>query len=201
VSDHHPDVTDALDATAAAAALIEEAPAQPGRLDRLVPRLLALRHELGKFGLVGAIAYAFDFATFNVCLKAIHTDPLTATVAATVVGATLAFFGNRYWTWRHRERSGLHREYALYFLVNLVGLVIGLTCVGLSHYGLGSIWPAFRGLIADNVAKNIVGMALGTLFRFWAYRRFVFRETAPAGGSAGSGRADGRSVGESPDGA
>jgi putative flippase GtrA len=26
----------------------------------------------------------------------------------------------------------------------------------------------------DNISANVVGVALGTLFRFWSYRRFVF---------------------------
>jgi hypothetical protein len=38
----------------------------------------------------------------------------------------------------------------------------------------------FTGRIADNVAKNLVGTAFGTLFRFWSYRRFVFRATPDA---------------------
>ncbi len=37
------------------------------------------------------------------------------------------------------------------------------------------MWPVFKGTLAQNVAKNVVGMALGTTFRFWAYRQIVFR--------------------------
>ena len=38
-----------------------------------------------------------------------------------------------------------------------------------------------RSPLADNVSANGVGLVLGTLFRFWAYRRFVFagEEFAP----------------------
>ncbi|HLL67957.1 MAG TPA: GtrA family protein [Micromonosporaceae bacterium] len=198
MSDHHPDVTDALDATAAAAALVAEDDArstgaastptgsafepdprsapQPGLFRRILPRITALRHELGKFGVVGAVAYACDFTTFNVSLTVLELNATKATVVATVVGATVSFIGNRFWTWRHRERSGLHREYALYSVVSLVGLLISLACVAFSEHVLGSVWPIFTSLIALNVAKNIVGMGFGTLFRFWAYRTFVFRE-------------------------
>ena len=96
-----------------------------------------------------------------------------------MIAATIAFIGNRFWTWRHRERSGLRREYLLYFFFNAVGLGIGLACLGISHYGLGSIWPdVFQTQLADNIAAQIVGTAFGTLFRFWSYRRFVF--IAPA---------------------
>jgi ABC-type phosphate transport system auxiliary subunit len=56
-----------------------------------------------------------------------------------------------------------------------VGLAIGLACLAISHYGLGHFWPALQSQLADNISGQLVGTALGTLFRFWSYRRFVFR--------------------------
>ena len=35
--------------------------------------------------------------------------------------------------------------------------------------------PKLDSQLADNIAGNGVGLVLGTLFRFWAYRTFVFR--------------------------
>ena len=148
---------------------------KPGGLRGLAARFEHLFHELGKFGTVGAVSFAVDFTIFNT-LRALHVESLTSATISMVIAATVAFIGNRFWTWRDRERRGLRREYTLYFLFNLVGLVIGLTCLGLSHYGLGSIWPSFQGALADNVAKNLIGMALGTAFRFWSYRQIVFRQ-------------------------
>lgn len=182
--DQHRNVTDALDTTDAAAVLIEEeafvAAASPpssgvGPLRRLLTRLLALRHEVGKFATVGAFAYACDVGIYNALLR-LHVETLTAAAVATVIAASVAFAGNRFWTWGGRPRSGLRREYLRYFVVTFIGLLIGLACLGVSHYGLGSIWPPAQSVLADNIAKNIVGMAGGTIFRFWAYRQHVFRE-------------------------
>lgn len=132
-------------------------------------------HEVGKFGVVGAIAYVFDVGISNLLLGPIGW--LWATVTSVTIAATIAFIGNRFWTWRDRERSGLRREYLLYFGFNLVGLGIALACVWISQNLLGHFWPdVFRTRLAYNVAKSVVGMALGTLFRFWSYRRFVFAE-------------------------
>jgi putative flippase GtrA len=147
---------------------------KPGLIRGLLDRFGHLVHELGKFGVVGGVAFVVDLVMFNVALAS-RVEPLAAKTFSTVVAATVAFIGNRFWTWRHRERSGLAREYGLYFFFNAVGLAIGLACLAVSHYGLGSIWPGlFQSKIADNVAANLVGTALGTLFRFWSYRRFVF---------------------------
>jgi putative flippase GtrA len=145
-------------------------------LPALRARFGALVRELSKFGTVGGIAFAIDFAIFNVLLR--HGfESLLAKTISTVIATTLAFAGNRYWTWRHREHTGMARQYAVFFLLNAVGLGIGLSCLAISHYGLGSVWPEFQTTLADNISGQFVGTAVGTLFRFWSYRRFVFGET------------------------
>jgi acyl dehydratase/putative flippase GtrA len=145
-----------------------------GPVDRLRGRLSHLVREIGKFGVVGFISFLVDTALFNLCLLVIGFGPLTSKTFSVTVAATLAFAGNRYWTWRHRRARGLAREYFLYFVFNAVGLLIALLCLGGSHYILGSIWPVFTSPFADNVSGNGVGLVLGTLFRFYSYRRWVF---------------------------
>jgi putative flippase GtrA len=161
---------------------LQSVAAQPraGGLRGLVARFEHLVRELGKFGTVGIVSFAIDVAIFNVLLFS-GTPTLAAKTISTVIAATVAFIGNRFWTWRDRERTSMRREYSLYFLFNLVGLIIGLTCLWISHYGLGSIWPVFQSKLADNIAAQIVGTAFGTLFRFWSYRNIVFRK-APSEG-------------------
>ena len=136
-------------------------------------RLSSLVRELLKFGVVGAVAFVVDVGLFNLVLFA-SDKPLTSKTVSTVTATTVAYVGNRYWTFRKRSRSGVRREYALFFLLNGVGLAIALTCLFVSHYVLGFTSP-----LADNIAANGVGLALGTVFRFWSYRRWVFPELLP----------------------
>jgi putative flippase GtrA len=145
-----------------------------GGLSRAVrERFGHLLHEIAKFGVVGAIAYIVDFIIFNALRAGALSDkPITAKLISTVLATTVAYFGNRQWTFRHRERQGMRKEYALFFGFNAVGLAIALGCLGLSHYVLDLTSP-----LADNVSANLIGMGLGTIFRFWAYRRFVFLES------------------------
>jgi putative flippase GtrA len=115
-----------------------------------------------------------------------HIESLVAKTISTVVAATIAFLGNRFWTWRHSERSNPARQYAMFFVLNGVGLGIALGCLGVSRYGLGAIWPGvFHTALADNIASFVVGMGLGTLFRFWSYRRFVFTNTEESTAATG----------------
>jgi putative flippase GtrA len=136
-------------------------------------RLGHLVRELMKFGVVGGFAFVVDIGLFTVLLHA-TVKPLTSKTISTVVATTVAYAGNRHWTFRRRERSGVRREYTLFFLLNGVGLLIALACLAISHYLLD-----FTGRLADNIAANGVGLALGTAFRFWSYRRWVFPERVP----------------------
>jgi putative flippase GtrA len=142
-------------------------------LVRAYYRLSHLSRELMKFGVVGFVAYLVDVTLFNIVLT-FTDEPLTSKVASTTVATSLAYAGNRTWTFRHRGGSGLRREYVMFFLLNAVGLLIALTCLGISHYLLG-----FTSALADNIAANVVGIALGTSFRFWSYRHWVFPELIP----------------------
>lgn len=142
-------------------------------------RLSHRSREGMKFLLVGGAGYVVDVAVFNLLRFAggegvLYDKPLTAKALSVVAATVVTYAGNRTWTFRHRERSGLIREYGLFFLLNGIGMAIALAVLALSHYVLGFTSP-----LADNIAANVVGLALGTLFRFWSYRRWVFRAPRP----------------------
>ncbi|GAA3132394.1 GtrA family protein [Streptosporangium carneum] len=137
-------------------------------LRRAYERLTELIHELAKFGTVGAIAFVVDTGGLNLLVYGLHWGTLASKVVATTVAATLAYLGNRFWTFRHREQSGLTREYFLFFLLNAFGLLIGLLCLGFTQSILKLTDP-----LSTNIA-NLFGIGLGTLFRFWSYKKWVF---------------------------
>jgi putative flippase GtrA len=136
-------------------------------------RLSHLARELMKFGVVGSVAFVVDVGLFKLMLH-LTEKPLTSKTVSTVVATTVAYAGNRTWTFRRRAHTGVRREYVLFFLLNGVGLAIALACLAVSHYVLD-----LTSRLADNIAANVVGLALGTMFRFWSYRRYVFPELLP----------------------
>ncbi len=133
-------------------------------------RLGHLVRELMKFGIVGGVAFVVDVGLFNLLLH-LTDKPLTSKAVSTIVATTVSYAGNRHWTFRRRGRSSVRREYLLFFLLNGVGLAIALTCLAISHYLLD-----FTSRVSDNIAANVIGLGLGTAFRFWSYRRWVFPE-------------------------
>ncbi|MEU9890404.1 GtrA family protein [Sphaerisporangium sp. NPDC051011] len=135
---------------------------------RLYDRFSSLLHEVAKFGAVGAVAFVVDFGGTNLMRYGVQLGPLTSKVVATVVAATFAYLANRFWTWRHREQTGLAREYFLFFVLNGIGLLISLLIIGFVEYMLAMTDP-----LSYNISI-IIGTALGTLFRFWSYKKWVF---------------------------
>ena len=105
---------------------------------------------------------------FNLLLD---IGPLKANVIATAVATTSSYFMNRYWTYRHLPKSSLRREYSLFFVLNVIGLFIESAILFTARYGMH--FDEHTDVVPFNIAK-FGGLALGTVFRFWAYRRFVF---------------------------
>lgn len=151
-------------------------------LRSLEARLRAAFHELAKFGAVGAMTFVVDVGLFNFLLHLSPHRPLTAKIISTLVAASIAFALNRAWSFRHRQRSSVRREYTLFVVLNAIGLALALGCLGLSHYVLGLHSP-----LADNISANGFGLVLGTAFRFWSYRRYVWAAPAAVEEAAGDG--------------
>ncbi|WP_304451799.1 GtrA family protein [Nocardiopsis sp. YSL2] len=148
------------------------------------PRIDRLARELGRFGSVGAMAYVVQIGVTNLLWEVAGAEALTGQLIGTLCSIAVAFVGNRFWTFRERARTGYWRETALFLLMNGVGMLVQLACLGVAVYLMGLTGP-----LAQNIAGNVVGVGLGTLFRFWSYRTWVFPPhpaptgtgTAPAG--------------------
>jgi putative flippase GtrA len=133
-------------------------------------RLRRLAREAAKFGTVGAFGFLVNVLVFNLCAQGMGLEPLRAGVLATSAAIGTNYFGNRYWTYRHADKTRRRREASLFVLFSCVGMVIENGTLALSHYGFGFTSP-----LADNIAKNVLGLGVASLFRFWSYRTWVFR--------------------------
>lgn len=135
---------------------------------RIRRRWGVLLKEVSAFGVVGATCFALDLALFQLLYAGAGTGPVVARLISALVAMTLAFVGHRYWSFSHRARTGIGREYGIFFMVNGFTMSLGLAAVGVAHHLLG-----VEGVLALQ-AVNIGSIALGTLIRFVAYRRWVF---------------------------
>lgn len=136
------------------------------------PLIVRLK-ELIKFGLVGGVAYVVDTGLFNLLRfgpgGVLADKPLTAKIISVAVAMVVAWLGNRYWTFSQEKTASQTREFIGYALVNLGGMAIAVGCLWFSHYILDLTSP-----LADNISANVVGLLLGTAFRYFGYKRWVF---------------------------
>ncbi len=136
----------------------------------------ALVSQLARFGLVGLLGLVVDVGVFNLLAVTllspsnVHEGPIIAKVISTSLAIAVNWIGNRHWTFRDDRRHDWLREGVEFVLVSVGGMAISLLCLWVSHYLLG-----FTSLLADNVATNVIGLALGTAFRFTFYRLWVFK--------------------------
>lgn len=121
--------------------------------------------EFAKFGIIGIINTIVDIGLWNLLYP---IGEVKAKILSSLIAAISAFYMNRYWTFRHRSRQTLRREYTLFFIFNGIGMAIQTGAITLAKYGFH---------ITDRLWLNVINVfaiALGTIFRFWSYRRWVW---------------------------
>ena len=132
--------------------------------------------ELARFGSVGAVAGVVNVGLFNLLQfgpgHLLSDKTVTAKVISVAAATIVAWLGNRHWTFSSTRREERGRELIAFFVVNVIGLVIEVGSLAFAVYVLNMTSP-----LAKNIAGNIVGVGLGTIFRYFAYKRHVFTGT------------------------
>lgn len=137
-------------------------------------RWRTLVKELGAFGVVGAVGFVIQVGAFQLLYAHLGVGAVTSNLLATVISMTAAYLGHRYWSFSHRERSSVAREYVLFAVINGVTLLLGLAVVALVRYPLGQ-----DSALVLQVA-NVGSIVLGTVVRYLGYRRWVFTDPGAA---------------------
>ena len=122
--------------------------------------------EFLQFCTVGLGAYVVDVGLFNLLA---HTGLITLPGDQSMTAKIISVTVSRLWTFKEKRSADKTREFAMFVLVNLGGMLIALGCLAFSRYTLG-----LTSQFADNVSANVVGLILGTAFRYVMYRYVVF---------------------------
>lgn len=145
-------------------------------------RFRLLLHEVAKFGIVGGIGFVVQMGVTNLLRFGMGFGSTTSVVLAYSLATVVTFVGNKFWTYRHRVGNNhVAKETLVFLALNGVGLLIQVGVVDFVTDGLGYHNDKF----AYNVA-NVIGIGLGTIFRLFAYRRWVFLATPAAPASVES---------------
>lgn len=144
-------------------------------------RLAGIAGQAAKFGAVGAVGLIVDVLVFNLLRTSVLSPeqlaagPLIAKTVSTTIAIVVNWIGNRYWTFGEHRSGRTLREGVEFFAVSIAGMGIAVGCLWFSREVLG-----FTSLLADNIASNVVGLALGAAFRFLLYRYWVFAPSRSA---------------------
>lgn len=140
-------------------------------------RAKRLGKDAARFTVVNIAATAVALVLFNLMVHGIrglyagpaHDHPLTSYVVANSLGMVVSYLGSRFWVYAHRAPVGPAGGLLAYAVVNLASFVIPVGCLQLTRSVFG--WDT---ALADNLSGNVIGSMLAAVFRFWAFRRFVF---------------------------
>ena len=121
-----------------------------------------VRRRFYRYGSVGAVATVAHYLTLVLCVEQAGWPAYLASGFGAVVGAQLAYAGNRWFTFRHR--GAMRASWPRFMLTALLGALFGMGVVGLGmHLGL-------HYLIAQGFA-TLASLALTfAINRAWTFR-------------------------------
>lgn len=133
--------------------------------------------EVSKFLTVGAVATVMAFVVFNFLVHGfrpgsdpwMNDKPQLAYVIANVFGMLISFRGTRDWAFRSRGVRHPDGGRTAFIVINLVTMLIPMGFLWISRNLLGLDDP-----LSDNIAANVLGLAVGTAVRFALFRQYVF---------------------------
>lgn len=141
-------------------------------LGALLVRLLgaeraAVAQEFLRFGVVGGIGFVVDTAVLYGML-ALGAGLYLGRAVSYLAAATTTWALNRAWTFRGRGGGPVHRQWALFLVVNLGGFVL--------NYGTYAALVTFVPFVAAHPVLGVAAGSIAGMFsNFVLSRRLVFR--------------------------
>jgi putative flippase GtrA len=77
-----------------------------------------------KFLVVGVTGFIVDFGIFNLLLRALSFPPVLAQAISFTLAAINNFIWNRYWTYPDSRSKPILRQFGMFFVLSVIGLLI-----------------------------------------------------------------------------
>lgn len=123
---------------------------------------------------IGGLGFVVDAIVYNLLVFVggegpLHSVPLVAKTIAVIAGLIVTYAGNKLLTYRDRKAAISWGQVARYAVVNVMAILVQLSCLAFSRYVLG-----FDSVLADNISGTLIGQALATGLRYVMYTLWVF---------------------------
>lgn len=135
--------------------------------------------QLAKHLLVGLLVVLVDLKIYTllISLSTAYSDWFSGAAKAIsflISVSTIKFFGNKYWAFEEKQKNNIGRQFAVFFIATLIGLVIDvgsflcLIKIIMPQLGLSSqVWIKISVVIAAIVAA---------VWNFLSYKFIVFKK-------------------------
>ncbi|MBB4734620.1 GtrA family protein [Micrococcus cohnii] len=138
---------------------------------RLRELVRTLWREVAKFGVVGAAAFVVDSGVWWWLMHGpMEGSNVKSKIVAGIVATLFSWLANRLWTFRQHRNGNKVRELVMFLIMNAIGLGIQAFCVFVCQY-----WMGLDDQRSVFIAGNVIGLFFGTVFRYFAYRFWVFQ--------------------------
>jgi len=140
---------------------------------------LSTKHrELLRFAVVGGISFVITTSVnYGLKITVLNKNPVTALIIGVLVATVFSYVASREWSFDTRGGRERQHEAALFFLISAISLGLNALPMFVSRYVLHLQVPNVGLLtqeVADFVSGMIIGTLLGTVFRWWALKKWVF---------------------------
>ncbi len=140
--------------------------------------------RLIKYGIVGVSNVAIDFAFLNLFLW-FHLNLYLAISLAFTIAATNSYFLNRNWTFKDKKADQVGRQYILFLIVSITGLLLNNFIVFLFVKYIFII-----NLVLTANAAKVVATGFVVIWNYCINRFFVFQAPSPTLLKRGSATSD-----------
>ena len=133
-------------------------------------RVLRGLWQLIKFGIVGMLNTAVDFAVLNLLVWLTGTTEgvglAVINVVAFAVAVTNSYLWNKFWTFRRKDSDEVGQEISKFLVVSVIGALLNTGVVFGITTLMDTLWVNVAKVLATIVvlAWNFVG------YKFWAFR-------------------------------
>ncbi|MBO0840163.1 MAG: GtrA family protein [Sciscionella sp.] len=139
---------------------------------------LIKHREMLKFAIVGSITWVITTVIwYGLKLTVLPAKPITAQAIAIIIATIVSYVLSREWSFRTRAGREAHHEAALFFVVSGIAVGLNLVPTAISRYVFHLQVPHVS-MVTQELADFVFGMIIGTLiamvFRFWAFKKWVF---------------------------
>ena len=133
-----------------------------------------LLKQLGKFTVVGAIAFVIDFSTMTFLTEVFGVDYLISTTIGFIVSVIFNYLASMRFVFAHKEGMSRRREFIIFIVLSTLGLVLNdvLMFLGVDLLGI------------DYRVTKILATAVVTAYNFITRKIFLDAGTGEGSGSA-----------------